>query len=490
MRPARPDSSRVAERPSTRENVRDRDSSPRAVENRGNDRTAEPGRVVREQPRDRGVIERTSSASRSSEVLTSNRSVREGGSSRSGVSERSTLASTGFNRNSAGPRESIQGGGNSRSSVNVSVSPFSGVSVTTGSFSLSVGGVLGGFYYSSGSYCNSYYRPYSYGGGFGCGSNVYYGPYATAYLVGSAVYLSAYHNSYCNGYPGTFNWGCNYYDRGCYYSSWNSCYRSYHTYRCGPSYCRVHRPYWSFCPSWYAYYPSYYGYYRYAYDELVYDDYEYDDQYDDGFDSGYDKGYKRGYGDGADDASAYKDDRRRDKVAVTPRAVTPDPDADREYKGLSSELAYELSRGHKAFRQGDYDTALKAYKEAVILEPNNAGAKYRLALGSFAAGKYSFGAFAVRRAIAVDVDSIKAVPDLRESYSDDAVFKAHLKALSDEAAKNADDGDVQLLLGFTLLYSGDARGATAPLEAALKVNPQDAAAKALYAAAMDKAEGK
>ncbi len=490
VRPARPDSSRLAERPVER-GVREGVNPPRPEgrESTRPDRNLDQPRVIEDRPRlerERTVIER-STASNRGEELPENRSLRSEYRTSGGIGERSTLTSINNLRSmSSTPHEAVRA-----SVTSVALSP-SGTSVIITAPSVALGiGSWGGYHYSTASYyypTSSYYfgfasaRSWSVGFGFGWASNVYYGSVGQAWLVGNAVHLMPHHHGFAFGYPGTFSWG--YYHGGRIFRPFSLCYRSFYTYRCGPRFCRVSRPYWYFAPSWYAYYPSSYGFYRYVYDGV-----DYSDGYSDGYDRGYDKGYKRGYGDGAEDASAFKDDRRRDRVGVAPRAVTPDSSRDR-YTDARTEFGRQMTQGHRSFAQGDYEAAVRAYKEAVILEPNSAPAKYELALGSFAAGKYSFGAFAVRRAVAVDAESLKAVTDLRKAYNDNTVFRTQLKALADEAAAHPADGDLQLLLGYVMLFSGDAKGAAAPLEAALKANPQDTTARALYTLALNKAEEK
>lgn len=324
----------------------------------------------------------------------------------------------------------------------------------------SVGFTSGSFYFGTSWWG---WPSYSY-----WGYNPYSGSFAAAFLVGTAWRIVPYVSLGWVGY----NWG-----GYCSYWPWGT-WRRHHRYHYHGHYYRVCRPYWYGYTRWYDYHP-----YRYGYVSLVYDS-----LYDDGYDDGYGRGYNRGYEDGADDASAYKDDRRRDEIGSKPRPRVPDSEIDKAKTDATEEYRYEMSRGTEAFGSGDFKTATKAYKEAVILNPDSADARYSLAISAFAEGKFAFSAFALRRGVALDADASKI--DLPRVFGDPMKLKGYNDALEAELAEYPEDADLLLLAGYVALRSGDASGAAEKLDRALKAAPQDTAAKTLQREAMEALENK
>jgi tetratricopeptide (TPR) repeat protein len=331
-------------------------------------------------------------------------------------------------------------------------------------FSFGLSFNIGPFYFGIG-YSYPYYRSY-YGGGWYSGSSVYFGSFAAAYLVGTAWHIVPYSNV---GW-----WGYNYGSR-CYWFPRNH-WRRYHRYHYHGHYCRVYRPYWYGYTRWYDYRPYSYGYSSYVYDSI----------YDDGYDDGYYRGYRRGYETGAEDASAYRDDRRRDEIGKEPRPRVPDSDIDKAKTDAATEYRYEMNRGTEAFENGDYKTATRAYKEALILSPNSADARYSLAVSAFAEGKYAFAAFALRRGVSLDAEAGQF--DVRAAFRDPVVFDGFVESLQSELSEYPDDPDLLLLSGWVDLRTGDYSSAAAKLDRAVANAPQDGAAKVLQREALDKLE--
>lgn len=326
-----------------------------------------------------------------------------------------------------------------------------GISFSTGSFYFGVG-------YSSPYYHSSHYY---HRANYGWSPWVYHGSHSTAFLVGNAWHIR----------PHSYGWlGYNYGSR-CYYWSSNS-WRQHHRYNYRGTYCRVNRPYWYGYSRWYDYRPYSYGYTSVVYDSL----------YDDGYDDGYGRGYNRGYEDGGEDVSAYRDDRRRDEIGGKPAKRTPNPSIDRAKTNAAEEYRYEMDRGTQAFTNGDYKTATKSYKEALILDPDSADARYSLSISAFAEGKYAFSAFALRRGISLQPDASNI--DLQRVFGDPVKYQGYVDSLNDELADYPDDPDLLLLSGYISLREGDASAAAQKLDRALANAPQDNAAKTLQREAL------
>jgi hypothetical protein len=280
-----------------------------------------------------------------------------------------------------------------------------------------------------------------------------------AFLSGNAWYIvPVFH-----GWFG-FNWGGH-----CSYWPWHH-WRHHHSFHHHGFYFQVCRPYWYGFARWYDYSP-----YSYSYTSLVYDS-----LYDDGYDDGYDRGYE----DGGEDASGYKDDRRRDRIGDKAER-TPD-ELDRAKAGASEEFRHEMNRGTEAFGNGDFKTATKAFKEAAILNPESADARYSLAVSAFAEGKYSFAAFALRRGVALDPAAGNI--DLQAAFKDPVVLKGYADTLGAELAENPDDADLLVLSGYVALRTGNASDAAEKLDRALKAAPQDSSARELHRQAMEALE--
>ncbi|MCC6464767.1 MAG: tetratricopeptide repeat protein [Planctomycetes bacterium] len=295
------------------------------------------------------------------------------------------------------------------------------------------------------------------------GSNVYYGSFAMAYVVGSACHIVPYH-----GY-----WG---YRHGthCYWMPQHQ-YRRCHSFWYGGHYCRVSRPYWYDYWAWYDWRP-----YRYGYTTLVYDS-----LYDEGYDDGYGRGYNRGYEDGADDASGLRDDRRRDRIGGE-RARHPEPELDRARADASTEYRYQVEQGLAGVARGDHDAATRAFKEAAVLAPESADARYLLSVSAFAQGKYALSAFALRRAMKLDAAGRNL--DLARIFGSPEAARTYRDRLQAELARHPDDEDLLLVQGFVSLRMGDAKAAAAALDAALRESPDDAAVKLLQKEALDALE--
>jgi tetratricopeptide (TPR) repeat protein len=304
-----------------------------------------------------------------------------------------------------------------------------------------------------------YYHGFSFSIGFGFYRPyyVYYGTHSIAFLGVRAWHIVPYYHGWCGYY-----FGPRYY----YFPRYRA---RPHVYYYHGVYCRVSRPYWYGYTRWYDWRPYRYGYYSLAYDSI--------------YEEGYEHGYTRGYEDGAEDSSAYRDDRRRDRVASVPRPRVPDAAQERQRGEASAEFRHEMQRGSEAFATGNYRVATDAFKEAVILNPSDAEARYSLAMSAFAEGKYAFSAFALRRAITQDPESSNI--DVEAAFGGPARFAEYLRPLDRELEVHSSDPDLLLLRGFMSLRIGDYRTAARTLDLALQHLPRDQATRTLHEEAVN-----
>lgn len=310
--------------------------------------------------------------------------------------------------------------------------------------------------------------------GIGWGWPVYHGSFQSAYYMGPG-------RGYWLTPLAQWGWGGWRYGSHRHWCNWTN-YRSYQWYNYDDCYWRVRRPYWYGYSNWYSWRP-----YRYSYVSLVYDNIRDDSSYDNGFNTGYGRGYDRGYEDGSEDAGALRDDRRRDRIGET-RGKRPQAELDRTRTDASTEFAIEMKRGVESFTSGDYVTATRSFKEAVILDPKSADARYSLAISAMAEGKYAFSAFALRRGVNMDFESGNL--DLDKAFGGPEQLDALIRRMDTELAGAPADADLLLLRGYVSLRRGDSSTAAEMLDRALSENPRDAAAKVLHKQAMEALENK
>jgi hypothetical protein len=290
---------------------------------------------------------------------------------------------------------------------------------------------------------------------------VHFGSHSVALLAGGAWHIQPY----------SYGWFGFRHGGHCYY--WPRWHHRHHWFHYDGWYCRIHRPYWYGYTRWYDWRPYGYGYTSLSYDGL--------------YDDGYGDGYNRGYEDGAEDSSAYRDDRRRDRIGEKPSPTVPDPAKDRERGNAAQEYRHEMTRGSTAFSNGDYVTATKAFKEAIILDPSSSEARYSLAVSAFAQGKYAFSAFALRRGVVLDSDGSNI--DLVKAFGGPEVLKGYVDHLEKELAIAPEDPDLLLLHGFVKLRTGETAAAAQSLDKALARLPQDRATKVLHEEAVNALDG-
>jgi Flp pilus assembly protein TadD len=263
--------------------------------------------------------------------------------------------------------------------------------------------------------------------------------------------------------------------------TWGTHYYSRSYYRCDSVVYSCYRPYYLCAPSWYGWsYDPWLGYTRPAVQSI--DDRDYSD------------GYREGYRDASvDTGSPYRSDRKRTKIddvsdssSQAPAPVTPVATV------VPADYDACMNRGAKAFSDGDFMAAVAAYRDASIASPTDGEAKLALGHAAFAAQRWRLAEFAVSRAITLDADSLPAERGggVAALYGSAAAFNLKLAALeravSDDRTVSLANGQPRdagllTLYGYMQLFAGRVEGAAGALDDALSIDPNDAAAKALYA---------
>jgi len=279
------------------------------------------------------------------------------------------------------------------------------------------------------------------------------------------------------------------------------CYPVY--YRFGPSvhfryvYPYYHRKYvfislGGFWPSdyyyvryyWYGWHPYiWYGYYPIAREVVVdntnYYTYNYYYQNPDGSYTSYTSDAPIGNEVRAVDQSTWADVRQKldQQQAREPAAQTL---ADTRFE-----------EGVKSFETGNYSTSADKFAQAMRMSPEDAILPFAYAQALFADGRYTESAEILRAALSKVTPEKEGVFYPRGLYANDDVLYAQIEKLVDKMEQFENDADMQLLLGYHLLGTGEVGYAREPLERASKDMKNAFAAKVLLRLA-DKieAEGK
>ncbi len=135
-----------------------------------------------------------------------------------------------------------------------------------------------------------------------------------------------------------------------------------------------------------------------------------------------------------------------------------------------------------AFKARDYDTATRAWRHAIIDDPDNGELMLQLAQALFATGHYTEAAGAMQQALAVlapEKWAAEANSNLN-LYTDSQDYRDELSALEDAARKNPNDPALRLLLGFLYGYSSRPGDASRELDKLLELAPRDQIGRRLH----------
>jgi chemotaxis protein histidine kinase CheA len=107
--------------------------------------------------------------------------------------------------------------------------------------------------------------------------------------------------------------------------------------------------------------------------------------------------------------------------------------------------------GVVAFEQGDYDTAAKAFADAIVLEPNDLVLPFAYVQALFASEQYSKAADILRLALVQMPAEEQGLFFPRGLYSEDEILFGQIDKLQNKAETFAYDPDMPLLLGYQLI---------------------------------------
>jgi len=138
------------------------------------------------------------------------------------------------------------------------------------------------------------------------------------------------------------------------------------------------------------------------------------------------------------------------------------------------------AQGEAAFRNGDYDGAVRNWQHAIVDDPQNATLALMIGQALFAQGKYEEAAGAVQAALQnmPPEQWNVVVANAGELYGLPAVYADQVKTL-EAAAAQTPSPDKHFLLGYHHGFLGDPARAVQDLDAGLALAPQDAVMRQL-----------
>ena len=138
-----------------------------------------------------------------------------------------------------------------------------------------------------------------------------------------------------------------------------------------------------------------------------------------------------------------------------------------------------IARGDLAFRRNDLDAAVIEYGTAAEETPNEPTAHVALSHAWFAQARYDESAHHLRKALALGTDWLKIKVDHAKLYGIPDAFGRQVSMLRQHVEKDPEDMAARFALGYILMRGGDREASITQIEAVLKNDPRDAAARKL-----------
>lgn len=144
----------------------------------------------------------------------------------------------------------------------------------------------------------------------------------------------------------------------------------------------------------------------------------------------------------------------------------------RQEQGLAAYLD-AMDAGHRAFANAQYRSAALHFLRAATSNQGDPAARICAAHAQVALGRYDSAVRLIRRAFELQPKLAYLPMDVRTAYGNRTDFADHLAALSAAAKKNAENGDLWLLLGYYYYFSDNVANAARALTRAVQLEPED-----------------
>lgn len=163
------------------------------------------------------------------------------------------------------------------------------------------------------------------------------------------------------------------------------------------------------------------------------------------------------------------------ELASTYAAPAPLDSANENKKAEQIESNAFARQGQDALKAGDYRSAVRAWRHAVVDDPKNGTTIMMLAQALFAAGDYDEAAAAAQQAMTLLPEEKwdGAVAEFKGLYANPQDFSDRLTELSKAVEQYPDDPALRFELGFQYAYSGQPDLALRQLDKLLELVPQD-----------------
>ena len=251
---------------------------------------------------------------------------------------------------------------------------------------------------------------------------------------GRVAYLPyRYHHSWCD-YPVSY---APYYGLSFYYPRYHRRFIYVSIGGYWPSWYRYRRYYWYGCHPYYWYGPTII---REPYQNVTYNTYNYYDT--DGQASGYSS------------STLYNTlgETRSEEVLDEPAYQTP------------ADLCFE--NGVELFTNGNYEDAVRQFREAVLLAPDDIVLPFTYSQALFANGQYALAVNVLREAMNKIPEDELTIYYPRGLYDKETRLEEQIAQLENAIAREPFDADYQLLLGYQHLGMGNLDKARSPLNIA------------------------
>jgi tetratricopeptide (TPR) repeat protein len=172
---------------------------------------------------------------------------------------------------------------------------------------------------------------------------------------------------------------------------------------------------------------------------------------------------------------------------VTPSAVVAQ--ADNSVANPEDALDTDFAAlGEVEFKQGNYEKSVKAWRHAVVDDPQNGILVSMLGQALFATGKYPEAAGATQQALALLPQEKWGVvtTNYKELYSKVGDYTTQLRALEKASKEKPDDPALHFLLGYHYGYLGYPKEAVSQFDKVIAQAPQDQIAQKLRDAFAEK----
>lgn len=140
-------------------------------------------------------------------------------------------------------------------------------------------------------------------------------------------------------------------------------------------------------------------------------------------------------------------------VIISPSTPWNEPTAGVGFTTLVAGVNPAIDAGVRAFASGDYETARRAFAEAVADDPDDPYGLILYGWSWFAMGEYSRAVRAIHQTLTATPEIVSRPPDITPLYGDRTVLTAQIERLARESELAPPNSDLKFLLAYVLFVS-------------------------------------